>query len=125
MMGEIAIKTDCKAGGCANSAVIALAGREFCLDHFVVSCYEQLDMLEPKLRRRLIEAGEVQAVKAFLEECSNRTLVICLRTEQLSNVERSRLLDILLSCSDLQLLLRGVEFRHPGFAAQSPAGNAS
>lgn len=125
MMDEIAVKTDCKAGGCANSAVIALSGREFCLNHFVENCYEQLDMLEPKLRRPALEAGEVRAAKDFLEECSNRTLAVCLRAEQLTNVERSRLLDILLSCGDLQLMLRGAHLGNSGFAPRSSLGNAS
>ncbi|MGB2635837.1 MAG: hypothetical protein WAM58_18045 [Candidatus Acidiferrum sp.] len=125
MRDEIAARTDCKAGGCTNSAVSALAGREFCLNHFVQNCYEQLDMLEPKLRRRPLEVGEVRAAKDFLEECSNRTLVVCLRTEQLTNVERSRLLDILLSCGDLQLMLRGAHFGNSGLAAHSSPGNAS
>jgi hypothetical protein len=117
MMDEIAVRADCKAGGCANSAVIALAGREFCLDHFLASCYEQLDMLEPKLRRRALQAGEVRAAKDFLEECSNRTLAVCLRTERLTNLERSRLLDILLSCGDLQVMLRGAHLGESDFAA--------
>ncbi len=123
-MDEIAVKTDCQAGGCANSAVVALSGREFCLHHFVENCYERLDMLEPKLRRLALETGEVRAAKDFLEECSNRTLAVCLRTEQLSNLERSRLLDILLSCGDLQLMLRGAHSGNSGFAAHGSPRNA-
>ena len=82
-------------------------------------------MLEPKLRRPALEAGEVRAAKDFLEECSNRTLAVCLRAEQLTNVERSRLLDILLSCGDLQLMLRGAHLGNSGFAPRSSLGNAS
>jgi hypothetical protein len=124
-MDEIAVKMDCKAGGCANSAVIVLSGREFCLNHFVETCYEQLDQLEPKLRRRPLEAGEVCAAKNFLEECSNRTLAVCLRTERLTNVERSRLLDILLSCGDLQLILQELHLRSSVFGSRRALGNVS
>jgi hypothetical protein len=99
------VYADCKADSCANSAVIGPAGQGVCLDHFFESCYQQLDKLEPMIRGRSLGATEVEAARAFLEECSNRTLVICFRNESLTNLERSRLLDILLWCRDLQLRL--------------------
>jgi hypothetical protein len=98
-------RIECNASGCVNSAVVVIAGRDVCLDHFFTSCYEQLDALEPKIRSRLLEGGSIHAAKHFLEECSNRALLISLQYEQLTNLERSRLLDILLSCGDLQHLL--------------------
>lgn len=95
----------CKAGGCAKPAVISLAARELCLDHFLFSCYERLDMLEPMVRSRPLDRTEVQAIRGLLEECSNHTLLVCLRHEPLTNLDRSRLLEILLLCGDLQLLM--------------------
>lgn len=97
---------DCNAHGCVSPAVIILGGRGVCLEHFFSSCYEQLDTLELKLRTRSLDHACFGSAKTFLQECSNRTLLICLRNEHLSNLERSRLLDILLSCGDLQSLLR-------------------
>jgi hypothetical protein len=99
-------KVACKTRGCANSAVIALFGRDFCLDHFFSSCYERLDLVEPMIRARALDVVEVEAARAFLEECSHRALFISLRQEPLTNLDRSRLLEILLSCGDLELLLR-------------------
>lgn len=98
-------KESCKAGSCAKPAVISLAARELCLDHFFFSCYERLDMLEPMVRSRPLDAAEIPAVRGLLEECSNRTLLVCLRHEHLTNLDRSRLLDILLLCGDLQLMI--------------------
>jgi hypothetical protein len=109
-------KESCKAGSCAKPAVISLAARELCLDHFFFSCYERLDTLEPMVRSRALEATEVQAVRGLLEECSNRTLLVCLRHECLTNLDRSRLLDILLLCGDLQQLVSNAPF-HPGSTA--------
>jgi len=98
-------KESCKAGGCAKPAVMSLAARELCLDHFLFSCYERLDMLEPMIRSRPLDRTQVQAIRGLLEECSNRTLLVCLRHEPLTNLDRSRLLEILLLCGDLQLMI--------------------
>ena len=119
-MDILTSKEGCKTDSCANSAVITLAGQELCLDHFFATCYERLDMVEPMVRGRSVGATEVQAVRAVLEECSNRALLISLRHEHLNNLDRSRLLEILLLCGDLQLLLSRPAFRSLASAARVP-----
>ena len=98
-------KSECRTGYCAESAVISLAGQDLCLDHFLACCYERLDRLEPMIRSRSLEETERLAARVFLEECSNRVLMVCLRHQRLTNMERSRLLNILLLSGDLQLRL--------------------
>ena len=105
-MNIASVKIDCSTSGCENLAMIVLEGQHFCLDHFFPSCYERLDQLEPRVRRCSLDAVEAKAVRVFLQECSDRALFISLRYDLLTNLERSRLLEILLSCSELQLLLR-------------------
>ncbi|MGB7844771.1 MAG: hypothetical protein WBL63_04090 [Candidatus Acidiferrum sp.] len=105
-MNTVSVQQECKVSCCAKPAVIALMGHSLCLDHFLARSYERLDLLEPMVRGRALEATESLAAGAFLEECSNRALLICLRHEQLSNLDRSRLLNILLLAGDLQLHLR-------------------
>jgi hypothetical protein len=119
-MEMLTSKESCKTDSCANSAVITLAGQELCLDHFFASCYERLDMVEPMVRGRSVDAAEIQAVRAVLEECSNRALLISLRHEHLNNLDRSRLLEILLLCGDLQLLLSRPAFHSLASAARVP-----
>jgi hypothetical protein len=121
-MDILTSKESCKTDSCANSAVITLAGQELCLDHFFASCYEKLDMVEPMVRGRSVDATEVQAVRAVLEECSNRALLISLRHEHLNNLDRSRLLEILLLCGDLQLLLSRSAFHSLVATAHVPMG---
>lgn len=113
-------KESCKTDSCANSAVITLAGQELCLDHFFASCYERLDRVEPMVRGRSVDATVVRAIRAVLEECSNRALLISLRHEHLNNLDRSRLLEILLLCGDLQLLLSRPVFHSLASAARVP-----
>jgi len=105
-MNMVSAKPKCKMSGCTKSSVIALGGRDLCLDHFLSNCYEQLDTLEPMVRRRSLELAEALAAGAFLDECSNCTLVISLHHEHLCNMDRSRLLNILLMAGELRLLLR-------------------
>jgi hypothetical protein len=119
-MDILTSKESCKTDSCANSAVITLAGQELCLDHFFVSCYERLDNVEPMVRGRSVDATEVQAVRAVLEECSNRALLISLRHEHLNNLDRSRLLEILLLCGELQLLVSRSAFDSLASAARVP-----
>jgi hypothetical protein len=104
----ISLGNGCRGTACHNTAVIAFAGRDLCLDHFLTSCFERLDTLESGIdRRSLDDPAELRKIQDSLEECSNQTLLICLRHEPLSNLERSRLLGILLQCEELrQLLLR-------------------
>ena len=106
-------KESCKAVSCVKPAVISLATRELCLDHFFFSCYERLDTLEPMVRSRALDATEVQAIRGLLEDRSNRTLLVCLRHEHLTDLDRSRLLEILLLYGDLQLLVSNSPF-HSG-----------
>jgi hypothetical protein len=98
-------KQECKVNCCAEPVVITLESRDLCLDHFLGCCYERLDKLELRIRRRPLEEPEIPAVAAFLIECSDRALLICLRHEPLSNLDRSRLLNILLLSGDLQCRL--------------------
>jgi hypothetical protein len=121
-------KENCKAGSCAKPAVISLSSRELCLDHFLFSCYERLDTIEPQVRSRLVDRTEVQAIRGLLEECSNRTLLVCLRHEPLTNLDRSRLLEILLLCGELQLMLSKSLFHSPSspsrYSFDVPSENA-
>jgi hypothetical protein len=99
-------KRECSGNLCDKSAVVVLEERTLCLDHFFERCFERLDKLEPKIRRRLVGAEDKAAAQAILEECSSGALLVSLRHEALSNLDRSRLLEILLLCGDLRLLLR-------------------
>lgn len=106
-MDKTTVSTDCNTSGCEKTAAIVLAGQDLCLDHFFASCYEQLDKLETRLRHGgTLDTAEASNARFFLEECSNRVLFVSMRSETLNNLERSRLLEILLSCGDLQRQLR-------------------
>ncbi len=103
---KIGIARCCASVGCTNQPIIGLASKEFCLDHFLVRCYERLDSLEPIARNHRLGAQEAAKARTQVQECANQTLLVCLSQRPLNNLERSRLLEILLQCGDLQVLLR-------------------
>jgi hypothetical protein len=96
----------CQLDFCAQSAMISLDSLGLCLEHFLFSCYERLDYLEPMVRSRSLEEPHRRAAYAFLEQCSDRALLLALQQEHLTNLDRSRLLNILLLTRDLQLVLK-------------------
>ena len=103
--GMASVISGCKALGCANPAVVGHAGQDVCLEHFFSSCYDQLEKIESLALNRSVDPVEAESVRGVLEEYSKRAIFICFRNEPLTNLERSRLLEILLSCRDLQLRL--------------------
>ena len=96
----------CTTDRCETESIIVLGEKPFCLQHFITRCYEWLDQLDPAARDRATDASDFPMIKAMVEECSNRALLVSLRCETLTNLDRSRLLDILLRSSDLLFMLR-------------------
>jgi hypothetical protein len=101
----------CNVDSCASSAITALDHQDLCLNHFLLRCYERLESLDPRGRRFCAEPLDAAAMRAFIEECSRKALDVSLRTKNLSNLERGRLLDILLWAGELFLLLRAPRFK--------------
>jgi hypothetical protein len=98
----VAGKPACQIISCRESAIIALESQDLCLEHFFDFCYRRLDSLERIIRNKPLERSESPAARVFLEECSNRALLVSLHHEHLTNLDRSRLLSILLLAADLR-----------------------
>jgi hypothetical protein len=96
----------CSVDLCESGALITLGKKPLCLNHFIERCYEWLDYLEPLIHGRAFVQTERNRAQSIVEECSNQALLVSLRCEDLTNLDRSRLLDILLLTSDLLFQLR-------------------
>jgi len=96
----------CTSIGCAEHGVVMLAGATLCLEHFFQGCYERLEVLDPVVRRKTREGAIHEGAPKALEEVVKQVLIVCLQHKNLSNLDRSRLLDILLWAGELQLVLR-------------------
>jgi len=99
-------KRNCSVGSCGRATITSLGQQILCVNHFLLRCYEKLDGLDPRGRKFTSEPIDLAAMRGFIEECSRKALDVSLQCEELSNLERGRLLDILLWAGELFLLLR-------------------
>ena len=99
-------KRNCRMGSCGSAAITTLDRQALCLNHFLLRCYEKLEGLDPRGRKFSGEPVDLASMRAFVEECSRKALDISLQSKKLSNLQRGRLLDILLWAGELFLLLR-------------------
>jgi hypothetical protein len=102
MLGE----RNCRMGSCSGAAITTLDHQALCLNHFLSGCYEKLEGLDPRGRKFSGEPVDVAYMRAFIEECSRKALDVSLQSKNLSNLQRGRLLDILLWAGELFLVLR-------------------
>jgi hypothetical protein len=105
----------CDMGCCREPAAAVLGPQTLCLNHFVAQCYRQLDELDPRGRQIPAGALELALRMTEIEECSNQALRVCLAEEKLTNLNRGRLLDILLWAGELYILLRQPHAHGIGF----------
>ncbi len=96
----------CAVDFCEGAAVASLAQQDFCLNHFIDLCYENLQRIDPRGQKAGRLPLDLPSLRSFVEECSARTLHVALHCEDISNLQRGRLLDILLWAGELFLLLR-------------------
>jgi len=99
----IDVNKRCVVNGCADAAVTSFEQEDLCLNHFLSRCYEGLDRLDARGRRSGETHAERSALKAFVEECSRRALEVSLSCQNLDNLQRGRLLDILLWAGEMIL----------------------
>lgn len=99
------LKSCCRAD-CANCGVTSLGEEALCFDHFCSRCYELLEQAD----RRTVYPWQRNAgwaeLALRLDECARRALEISLSQIELNNLDRARLLDIVLWSGDLTSLLR-------------------
>jgi hypothetical protein len=96
----------CAVDFCEGAAVASLAQQDFCLNHFIDLCYENLQRIDPRGQKAGRLNLDLASLRAFVEECSHRTLEVALHCKNIDNLQRGRLLDILLWAGELFLLLR-------------------
>jgi hypothetical protein len=91
---------------CQDAAVASLARQNLCLDHFLSRCYDFLDALDAQRRLSRFDAVDLALTKSFVEDCSRQALDASLCCPNISNLQRGRLLDILLWAGEFFILLR-------------------
>ena len=93
----------CDSAQCEQRAVSWVDFRFFCVDHLVSHCYDRLEECERagSTHRTAREERQRQLSSRFLDECSARIASLLITHTELENIERARLLDILLWANEL------------------------
>ena len=112
----------CSENPCGGAAITSLDQQALCLNHFLLRCYAKLEAVDPRSQKFREDRVDLPSMRAFIEECSQKALEISLQSENLSNLERGRLLDILLWSGELFVLLRAPRIT---FADSAPSGDSS
>jgi len=94
---------ECSRMNCRKRAVTRVGEENFCFDHFCRRCYELLERGDAPLP---LARGDYAALLYRLDECAQRALEISLGETELNNLDRARLLDILLWSGDVTTTLR-------------------
>lgn len=124
-MGKVDTKLaerNCCESACHSAAATSLDQQDLCLNHFLLRCYAQLEAVDPRGQKSRGQRVDLAAMRAFIEECSQKALEVCLQSENLTNLERARLLDILLWASELFLVLRAPRVTFGDFAPSPATG---
>ena len=108
----------CGVDFCEEPGEAKLAQQHFCIGHFIELCYENLQRIDPRGAMAARASLDPASMRAFIEECSRQALEVALRCEDLGNLERGRLLDILLWAGELFLILRAPRRSFADFVMQ-------
>jgi hypothetical protein len=96
---------------CRNHVAGVLSSHFYCLEHFLLQCYEQLEIFANELAERDKGPHDSSSIAiGSMMEIAAQATVIGLRENELSNAERSQLMDVVLWANSLiEQARRGVQ----------------
>jgi PilZ domain-containing protein len=106
----------CSVAGCKQPAAAHLEMRALCREHFVTACYDRIDEYRDRLSDRPYPLESTEGMWQFVNESSQQLIAMTQQVSHLENLERARLLDLLLCVAELSQRLR----RSPRKAAVLP-----
>jgi PilZ domain len=106
----------CSSKGCERTGISSVDGDALCRTHFINVCYERLESYEEKRKGHTLSLTDAESMRRFINECSRQADEIEQKADDLDNLERAKLVDIILTASELGRHLR----RSPRKAATIP-----
>lgn len=106
----------CGATGCEQKVISFIDGETLCLTHFIDLCYTRLERYDELRKQNCLSVTEAESMRHFIHECSRQADEIEHTSKNLDNLQRAKLLHIILSASELGRFLR----RSPRKAAAIP-----
>src|ERR1019366_10638523 len=96
----------CNIAGCEQAVVSSVGGDAICLTHFISICYTQLDRYAEMQKGHYLSGSDAELVRRFIHECTRQADEIEHGAQDLDNLNRAKLLHIILSASELGCHLR-------------------
>jgi hypothetical protein len=96
----------CSIEACEKPVESSLMGEAFCREHFISAAYARLDQYEGMRNGSPLSLFDAEAAHHFVRECTRRADEMEHNAKDLDNLDRAKLLHILLSASDLGRRLR-------------------
>jgi hypothetical protein len=116
MLGENEVAERCIDSGCADAATVLIGDHWLCSQHFIERSYQQLEKISAGMREATFQENSAEESARRLEECMRGAADIACNPTSPSNLERARVIDVLLWSSELHGRLR----RSPRVAAKIP-----
>lgn len=87
---------------CIQPAAMRIDFHLFCLDHLVAHCHERLQKCQQQVGRSLAPSSDpISENYRFLCECASTIAGFLIARSELENIDRARLLDIMLWAAEL------------------------
>jgi hypothetical protein len=99
-------KEQCTIEACGQAVAASLDGETFCRQHFISMCYTRLDRYDEIRKGPGLSATNTDSVRRFIHECTRTADEMEHTAKDLDNLDRAKLLHIILSASELGRHLR-------------------
>jgi hypothetical protein len=96
----------CSIADCGQAIAASLDGERLCREHFISVCYERLDRYDEIRKGPGLSATDTESVRRFIHECTRSADEIEHSALDLDNLDRAKLLHIILTASELGRHLR-------------------
>ncbi len=91
----------CSVALCEKPVVALLDHSSFCREHFISTCYAQLEAYTKLRNEGRLNEVHAESVRRFISECTRQADLIEQAMRDTDNLERARLADIILWAADL------------------------
>jgi hypothetical protein len=96
----------CSITGCEQAAAAMLEGEALCGGHFISASYARLEQYDELRKEHSLSASDTESVRRFINQCSRQADEIEHGTKNLDNLDRARLLHLILLVNELGRHLR-------------------
>jgi hypothetical protein len=96
----------CSLAQCGQGVAASIDGATYCREHFIAVCYLRLDKYDEIRKGPGLSVTDTESVRRFIHECTRHADEMEHSAKDLDNLDRAKLLHIILSASELGRHLR-------------------